>query len=159
MVYIFFLCRNNILSPSEDMAMSGNIQFFPVFLSTSFLQIWEANLHQNQSRGVWCALEDSIKISQQSDHRWRYSTKFKKKIHDYSQTTRPISMKIAGFLHQGLLHKLCKLYLNTPIDGATVTHLRSKCMIFKNVIFLLSECFLKILVNHVFSILWTLEDT
>ena len=27
------------------------------------------------------------------------------------------------------------------------------------VIFLLSECFLNILVNHVFSVLWTLEDT
>ena len=73
---------------------------------------------------------------------------------------------------QGLLHKPCKFDHNPPNGGATTTV--SICTLIrckgyltnfsrKNltvyVIVYLSECFVKILVNHVFSVLWTLEDT
>ena len=84
-VYIFYLHPNNVLLSWQYMTMCSNILFLPEFLSTSFLQICKPDLHQIWSRGVLCALEDPIQFSPGSTHRWRYSNKFKKQIHDYSQ--------------------------------------------------------------------------
>ena len=73
---------------------------------------------------------------------------------------------------QGLLHKPCKFDHNPPNGGATTTVTICKlirCKVYltnfppKNVIVYvfvyLSECFVKTFVNHVFPVLWTLEDT